>query len=73
MEVVRQPSEATEARRMGAGSSSATASPCNKASGGRITAAPYRGMLPCLRHGFSNCLFFNISNERQMRLRVSCG
>jgi hypothetical protein len=33
----------------------------------------YKGMLPCLRHGFSSFLFFSIASERQMRLRVSCG
>ena len=30
-------------------------------------------MLPCLRHGFSSFLSRNITRDRQMRLRVSCG
>ena len=33
----------------------------------------YKGMLPCLRHGFSSFLSRSMANERQMRLRVACG
>src|SRR5439155_14608209 len=35
--------------------------------------AAQRGMLPCLRHGFSIFLSRSITSDRQMRLRVSCG
>ena len=33
----------------------------------------YKGMLPCLRHGFSSFLSRNMARDRQSRLRVSCG
>jgi hypothetical protein len=33
----------------------------------------YKGMLPCLRQGFSTFLLRSIASERQIRPRVSCG
>ncbi len=57
----------------GRGTRSKTPRPPNPARSKRIARQLQRGILPCLRHGFSSFFSRSMTSERQMRLRVSCG